>query len=140
MGRFIHNRRGRLAAGAAAVSILLAVAGCGEEPLDPNTFRQTEFAQFSALLSELAMAEREAQRFAGCFVDGAAPAAAQRSKYAPPTAFELAAPPEISGDTATLSVNVMKIGEHEKREVVGQATWTAVQVDGAWFLKDVPLP
>ena len=145
MDRFLHDRRAAAVGWSLAVSILLAVAGCEKESLDPETFRLSDFGKFSSLVGGVSEAmlienfERD-PRFEGLFVEGAAPPIAERSKYGPPMWFELAADPEISGDTATLTVNVLKVDENANREVVGETKWTGVKVDGEWLLKDVPLP
>ena len=76
----------------------------------------------------------------GLFVEGAAPSPSEEAKYASPTDFRLAAEPEISGDTAILTVNVLNVAESEQGEVVGTTKWTAVQVGGGWKLKEIPLP
>ena len=122
--------------------VLGLLAGCGDGSQDPSEMRLSERGQFSSLVSEVSQAATadEADRFEAVFAKGAAPPVGERSKYCLPIMFVLVGDPDISGDTATLTVN--KVREDpvtEEREVIKELTWTGVKEDGAWKLKDVPL-
>ena len=72
------------------------------------------------------------QRFAAIFAPGSN---ADRAKFAG-LSIGPAAPPEISGDTASLLVRVK-----DKNDVkLGEATWLAIREGGTWKISSAPLP
>lgn len=124
----------------AALSILAGLAGCGGNQ-DAREMKLSEKGRFSSIVGEVGEAAEDDQRFEALFAQGAAPPTTERSKYGPNMKFVLVGEPEITGDTATLTVKVVQVDPATEQETaVGEVQWTAVQKDDWWYLKTVPLP
>lgn len=135
------NRRLVAVTSSVALLALLALGGCGGSPQDPRDLKLSETGRLGTIVDDVGSAAREAARFESMFLEGAAPPAKERSKYGPGMRFALVGEPEISGDTATFTVEVFEVDEETEKETPrGEAKWTAVQKDGWWYLKTVPLP
>ena len=92
------------------------------------------------MVNEVSANAETADRFAVQFAEGAALPDSERSKYAPPLYFMLKSA-EISGDAATMTVEVFQAAEGGgEDQLLGEVTWTAVRKDKRWHLKSVPLP
>ena len=135
------NRRWLGLAGSVVLLMLVVVAGCGRSQPPARDVKLTETGRLSALVGDVADAMENSQRFESLFAEGAAPEAEDRAEYGPPMRFVLVGNPEISDDTATLTVNVVKVDETtEEEEVVREVKWTAVrQGENWWLLKTAPL-
>ncbi|MBN2473181.1 MAG: hypothetical protein JXB62_01135 [Pirellulales bacterium] len=143
--RFLDRGRLFLVGPVAVLGLLAAFAGCGGKAVDPTSVVQPEAALLKGLVSNVSGALRDGgARAEGLFTEGAAPTGADLAKYITPVVFSLEGEPEISGDSATLTVKMWKPSENpnavDEYTEVGQTKWNAVKVDGKWRLKDVPLP
>lgn len=110
---------------------LLTTIGCGEPEFD----RSSDVGQIDVLVGDLSDATRSTATFQALFAANAAPADAERSKYAKYT-YRLAEEPAIDGEQAALRVAVRDDNDAE----IAVADWKATKVENAWRLSAAPLP
>ena len=118
--------------------LVAAVAGChssqpGPEDADDSGFINELIGDISATADGV-----EIERFEAAFAARSVPTAAQREEFARYD-FRAAEYAEVSGDSATVLVEVSD-REKGSSSVAGTVTWTAVKENGAWKIKDAPLP
>jgi len=110
---------------------LLTTIGCREPELD----RSSDVGQIDVLVGDLSDATRTTATFQALFAPNAAPADAERAKYAKYT-YRLAEEPVIDGEQAALRVAVRDDNDAE----IAVADWKATRVENAWRLSAAPLP
>lgn len=110
---------------------LLLLAGCKEKP--PVASDEERIRGFVTQ----ARRSGDPERFRSLFVEGSAPDDSRRPEYKKYRyqAGHIEMSPE--GDTATATVEIHKPGSDE---LVAEKQWALVKVNGAWRLKDAPLP
>ncbi len=125
--------------GAVALLLLATLAGCGGS----SNLELNDAVRIGIVVSNVseAVTSPAAERFERLFAEGVAPPVAERAKYGPPLQFNVEGEPEVSGDSATFSVKVVRDEPNAAEPVaVGQVEWTAVKVGDQWKLKTAPLP
>jgi hypothetical protein len=119
--------------------VVLLAAGCGGSAggrkEDGSLSDREQVRQYIQSMGDIAGTPAS---FAKQFADGAAPAKADMAKYAA-FEFNVAGDPTISGDSATVPVQVLKSGGGVD-EVVGTTTWTLAKAGDGWKIKTAPLP
>lgn len=112
---------------------LMWIAGCGPRaPLAPPS---GDAAILRSLVTELADATDDPQRFKNFFANHAAPADAERVRYQRLN-FDPVETAKIDGTTATIKVEV---GD-SKTPPKGPVEWIFVKEGERWKLKSAPLP
>ena len=131
---------GRLLSALLVVSVLSAPAliGCGGGSIDPQEAVLSERGKFAELVGTVAEGADDANRFEPLFAAGAAPSVDERAKYGAVRCW-LEGEPEITGDSATLTVTIEEKSDTGEALATREVTWTAVKEDDQWKLKDVPL-
>ena len=127
---------------ATAAAISVGVSGCGG---DPREAAVTDYGALTSIVSDLSNAVDDTVsegRVEELFVEGSAPAVADRAKYGSPRMFRIKGEPEITGDTANFTVEILRRPDDPDAdpEVVGEQQWSAEKIGGIWLLKSVPLP
>ncbi|HTN75105.1 MAG TPA: hypothetical protein VL096_07655 [Pirellulaceae bacterium] len=107
--------------------ILLTGCGDGSRSIDPVD-------HLLAVIPQLSRHADRSDQFAAFYVEGAAPSAAERSKFLLVQARPLRA--NIDGNTAIVEVLVDDLKGHR----LGQVTWSLVKAGGSWKLQQTPLP
>ena len=125
----------------AAGVLVVAAMGCGRG--DPTGEPISEFGLLWSLVDNVGetCGNPSPDEFNKLFVAGSAPAGPQRAKYGRPLYFVLNRDSQVSGDTATLTVDVSRNAPDGGTPTpVGKVKWAAVKEGGVWKLKDAPLP
>ena len=132
------SRRRFATQGSVIVLMLVTVAGCGGRR-QPDASQLTDLGRLRTVVNEVSANAETADRFAVQFAEGATVPESERSKYAAPMSFMLKSA-DISGDSATLTVEVYKSAEEGGQdERLGEVEWTAVK-ETRWKLKTIALP
>ena len=108
-----------------------ALAGCGGGQPAPGS------AEDAVAKVAQSMPDRtgNAKAFRESFVEGAAPADSERSRY---SKYQIkAAKSSVTGETASVEVHFY---DDNAGKEVGTATWTFVKQGDKWKLKTAPLP
>lgn len=121
---------GRDLARATLISVLFTttvIVGCR----DPGP---TNIEQVMAAVSNLSDAARDSESFDSLFVDGAAPADAERLRYS--TFLFNMDQPTVIGETAKVNVQFT----NAQGEDLGIKEWVFVFDAGQWMIQSAPLP
>lgn len=94
----------------------------------------TDVEQVMATISNLPDASREVESFQSLFVDGAAPAAAERVRYS--QYIFIMDEPTVTGETARVTVQVT----NAEGDVLGTQEWVFLFEAGQWKIQHAPLP
>lgn len=127
----------------AAVALMVAAIGCGG-PGDPSKQSITDTGALRAVVFQVpdaAVDRKGLDEFNSLFETP--PTGPAIAKYGRPLSFMLEGEPSISGNSASLSVNVSRRSDDPNVDTltpVGTVKWTAVKVGDKWKLKDTPLP
>ena len=128
----------------AAAAIIVSVVGVGCGGGEPQRGQASDSGWVRSIVSDVAEASvDDSDRFSMLFVEGAAPTGAKRAKYGPPLFFRAKGDPEVDGDSASFTVEILRRSEDslsDEMTPVGEKTWNAVKVGTDWKLKDAPLP
>jgi hypothetical protein len=117
-----------------ALSALAVLAGCSSGKREATNL--TDHVAIQQILRSFGGSASDPRNVPTWFAQGAAPPAAEQSKYAK-YSYRAEGDPTVSGDTATVKV---KLRDAKSDNEAGIVEWTFVNEGGQWKIKSAPLP
>ena len=135
MRSFCHETQ-RWAAWLVLILPGIVTLGCDQTPpVHPEVSAEVQILRLVADVDDFAQTPRELKVIPRLFASGCEPAKEALSRY-PDYRYE-GKPPVQSGDSATV---VVVVKDTKTGQPVGELQWSMTKVNGAWKLKDAPLP